>query len=177
MHVFGIKDLENLSGIKAHTIRIWEQRYSFLKPERSPTRIRFYSNKELKIILDVALLNKWGYKISDIGRMDEKVVQHKIRQLTTPEMQRGIHVNELIHCIIDLDIEGFEKILDDYISVQGVDKVIPHLIFPLLERTGILWKLNCFHPAQECLVYNIMRQKLIAGIEGSSANISSNKKI
>jgi MerR family transcriptional regulator, light-induced transcriptional regulator len=177
MHVFGIKDLENLSGIKAHTIRIWEQRYSFLKPERTPTRVRYYSNKELKIILDAALLNRCGYKISEIDRMNEQAIHLKIKQLTAPELQGEIHINELIHCIIDLDIEGIEKILDDYISVQGLDKAIQHLIFPFLERTGILWMRNRLHPAQEGLVSNIMRQNLIAGIEGSSVNISSNKKI
>ena len=71
MNVFTIKDLENLSGIKAHTIRIWEQRYNFLKPCRTETNIRYYCNQELKTILNISLLNKYGYKISHIDQ-DER---------------------------------------------------------------------------------------------------------
>jgi DNA-binding transcriptional MerR regulator len=71
MNAFTIKDLENLSGIKAHTIRIWEQRYTFLKPRRTDTNIRYYNNEELKTLLNVALLNKYGFKISHIDKMNE----------------------------------------------------------------------------------------------------------
>ena len=82
MNAFTIKDLENLSGIKAHTIRIWEQRYSFLNPQRTQTNIRFYSSGELKTILNIALLNKYGYKISHIDRMKKEEVREKILSLS-----------------------------------------------------------------------------------------------
>src|SRR3989337_1390361 len=113
MNAFSIKDLENLSGIKAHTIRIWEQRYSFLKPQRSQTNIRYYHSDELKTLLNVALLNKQGYKIS--------------------------HINTLLHGMIDLDTTIFEGIIDDYIFNYGIDNTIRHLIFPFLNKIGILW--------------------------------------
>jgi DNA-binding transcriptional MerR regulator len=101
MDSFTIKDLENLSGIKAHTIRIWEQRYNFLKPERSDTNIRYYSNIELKKVLNIALLNKYGYKISHIDKMGDKELNEKILSLTElPASQERI-VNDLIQCMID----------------------------------------------------------------------------
>jgi DNA-binding transcriptional MerR regulator len=177
MDVFGIKDLENLSGIKAHTIRMWEQRYSFLKPARTATNIRYYSNHELKIILNTALLNKYGFKISHIDRMSEKEISQKINSLTHAEAQTEKTINKLIHHMIDLDMDKFEKILDDHISEKGINKTILHLIFPYLERIGILWSTNYIHPVQEHLVTNIIRQKLIAGIESTSATASCNKKI
>src|SRR6185503_11984963 len=104
MHSFTIKDLENLSGIKAHTIRIWEQRYQFLKPHRTGTNIRYYSNDELKKILNIALLNKYGFKISHIDRMNESEVKEKILTLTQLEAQQERIVNELIQCMVDLDV-------------------------------------------------------------------------
>jgi DNA-binding transcriptional MerR regulator len=79
MNAFTIKDLENLTGIKAHTIRIWEQRYRFLKPQRTQTNIRYYSNDELKTLLNIALLNKYGFKISHIDRMTDGEIRDRIK--------------------------------------------------------------------------------------------------
>jgi DNA-binding transcriptional MerR regulator len=85
MNSFTIKDLENLSGIKAHTIRIWEQRYHFLKPQRTNTNIRYYTNDELKTILNIALLNKYGFKISHIDKMNAEQINEKILSLNDYE--------------------------------------------------------------------------------------------
>ena len=166
MNAFTIKDLENLSGIKAHTIRIWEQRYSFLKPERSDTNIRYYSNNELKTILNISLLNKYGYKISHIDKMSEVEMHDKIVSLTQIQAQQEKIVNDLIKYLVDLDLNKFEKIIDDYIKAKGIQKSIVQIIFPFLERIGILWVTNHINPAQEHLVTNIIRQKLIVGIDG-----------
>ena len=89
MDAFTIKDLENLTGIKAHTIRIWEQRYGFLNPQRTETNIRYYSNTELKTVLNIALLNKYGYKISHIDRMSSVEMKEKILSLTQAQAQQG----------------------------------------------------------------------------------------
>ena len=96
MNAFTIKDLENLTGVKAHTIRIWEQRYSFLKPQRTDTNIRYYNNEELKTILNIALLNKYGYKISHIDRMSEDEMREKIVSLANAQAQQERIINELI---------------------------------------------------------------------------------
>lgn len=177
MHSFTIKDLENLSGIKAHTIRIWEQRYSFLKPNRTGTNIRVYSNHELKKLLNVALLNKFGFKISHIDKMNEAEIKEKILSLNQLEAMQDRIVNTLIQNMIDLDIESFEEVLDNFISARGIEKTISQIIFPFLEKIGILWLTNHINPAQEHLVTNIIRQKLIVGIQYADSPLRSNKSV
>jgi DNA-binding transcriptional MerR regulator len=177
MHSFTIKDLENLSGIKAHTIRIWEQRYSFLKPGPTDTNIRFYSNDELKTILNVALLNKYGFKISHIDKMNEGEIKDKILSLNQTEAQQERIINSLIQYMIDLDMENFEKLLNGFITSRGIEKTITQIIFPYLEKIGILWLTNHINPAQEHLVSNIIRQKLIVGIEKVETTLKINKTV
>jgi DNA-binding transcriptional MerR regulator len=123
MNAFTIKDLENLTGIKAHTIRIWEQRYKFLKPQRSDTNIRYYSSHELKTVLNIALLNKYGFKISHIDKMDESQMKEKLLSLSHAQAQQERIVNELIQNMVDLNIEDFELVLDKYIHTKGIEKV------------------------------------------------------
>jgi MerR family transcriptional regulator, light-induced transcriptional regulator len=177
MNSFTIKDLENLSGIKAHTIRIWEQRYQFLKPSRTGTNIRFYSNEELKKVLNIALLNKYGFKISHIDKMTPAELKEKVLSLNQLQAQQERIVNELIQSMIDLDMEGMEETLDKYIMARGIERAITQIIFPLLEKIGILWLTNHINPAQEHLVTNIIRQKLIVGIEGASSSLRVNKSV
>jgi DNA-binding transcriptional MerR regulator/methylmalonyl-CoA mutase cobalamin-binding subunit len=177
MHAFTIKDLENLSGIKAHTIRIWEQRYSFLNPSRTDTNIRYYSNEELKTVLNIALLNKYGYKISHIDRMSDTEIKDKILSLSQIEAQQERIINEMIHCMVDMNMESFEKLLNENVSLRGIEKTITQFIFPFLERIGILWMTNHINPAQEHLVTNIIRQKLIVGIDGTHTLLSSKSLI
>ena len=165
MTKFTIKDLENLSGIKAHTIRIWEQRYSFLKPSRTDTNIRYYSNDDLKTILNISILNKYGYKISHINKMSVNDVQARVAELNLAGAQQERIVNELIQVMVDLDIAGFEKLIDKQIAANGIEKVILRIIFPFFERIGILWQTGHINPAQEHLTTNIIRQKLIVGID------------
>ena len=177
MHSFTIKDLENLSGIKAHTIRIWEQRYSFLKPHRTDTNIRFYSNDELKKLLNVALLNKFGFKISHIDKMNEAEINDKILSLNQSEALQDRIVNTLIQNMVDLDMETFEEVLDDFIAAKGIEKTISQIIFPFLEKIGILWLTNHINPGQEHLVTNIIRQKLIVGIESVRSTVKIDKSV
>jgi len=177
MNEFTIKDLENLSGIKAHTIRVWEQRYTFLKPQRTQTNIRFYNTDELKSILNISLLHKYGYRISHIDKMNEEEVREKIISLTFGQAQQERIVNELIQHMVDLDMDRFECVVDNYIMTRGIDKTITQIIFPFLDRIGILWVTNHINPAQEHLVSNIIRQKLIVGIEGVVSHMTANKTI
>jgi DNA-binding transcriptional MerR regulator len=177
MNSFTIKDLENLSGIKAHTIRIWEQRYSFLKPQRTDTNIRYYSNDELKTVLNIALLNKYGFKISHIDKMQPGELREKIITLTNMQAQQERMINELVQFMIDLDMDKFETMLDNYITARGIDKTITQLVFPFLEKIGILWLTNHINPAQERLITNIIRQKLIVGIEGVFSHFQSDKTV
>ncbi|HTE24051.1 MerR family transcriptional regulator [Flavitalea sp.] len=171
MNAFTIKDLENLSGVKAHTIRMWEQRYSFLKPQRTATNIRYYSCEELKSILNIALLNKYGFKISHIDRMCQKEMREKLITLSHGEARQERILNELLHYMVDLDMHLFEKLLNEQVAVRGIDKTITQVIFPFLEKVGILWITNNINPAQEHLVGNIIRQKIVAGIEACKPDV------
>jgi DNA-binding transcriptional MerR regulator len=177
MNAFTIKDLENLSGIKAHTLRIWEQRYQFLKPSRTFTNIRFYSNEELKTILNVSLLNKYGYKISHIDKMSDEEMRDKVLNLTHQEAQQERVVNELVKNMVELNTAEFEETLDKQIRLKGIEKTIINIIFSYLEKIGVLWMTNHINPAQEHLVTNIIRQKLIVGIEGISTPLKSDKSV
>ena len=175
MNAFTIKDLENLTGIKAHTIRIWEQRYSFLKPKRTNTNIRYYSNEELKKILNISLLNKYGYKISHIDRMSEPEINEKIISLNNSLAQQERIINDLIQHMVDMDTESFEASISDYIRNRGIEKAINQIIFPFLERIGVLWMTGHINPAQEHLVSNIIRQKIIVGIDCVDTHLSVDK--
>ena len=161
---FTIKELESLSGIKAHTIRIWEQRYNFLKPLRTTTNIRKYNNEELKMLLTVALLNKYGYKISQIDEMpiDQRV--SALLQLQEPEAKDHHLVNELIGFMIDLKSTAFEEKLNWHINKNGLSESI-NIIFQFLEKVGLLWQSNKVNPAQEHIASNIIRQKIISAID------------
>jgi DNA-binding transcriptional MerR regulator len=163
---FTIKELESLSGIKAHTIRIWEQRYNFLKPSRTQTNIRTYSNEELKTLLTVALLNRYGYKISRIDEMPPDQRVKAVMELPQMDARMESLVNEMISCMIDLKSTEFEALLNSYIQQNGIDKAITELIFYFLEKVGILWQTNKIIPVQEHIVSNIIRQKIVAAIEG-----------
>jgi DNA-binding transcriptional MerR regulator len=175
MNAFTIKDLENLSGIKAHTIRIWEQRYHFLKPKRTTTNIRYYSNDELKTILNIALLNKYGFKISHINRMQPDEIREKILSLGDAKAIQERVLNELVHVMAELEMEKFEQIIANYIAAKGTERTVIQIIFPFLERIGILWQTGHINPAQEHLVTNIIRNKLIMAIESVAPPITMNK--
>lgn len=177
MNSFTIKDLENLSGVKAHTLRIWEQRYDFLKPSRTYTNIRYYSNDEMRRIMNISLLNKYGYKISHINKMSDEEIREKILSLTQSEAQQERIVNELVQHMVDLNMEAFEATLSGYILARGIERTITQIIFSYMEKIGVLWMTNHINPAQEHLVTNIIRQKLIVGIESISTPLKVNKTI
>jgi DNA-binding transcriptional MerR regulator len=165
MSSYTIKDLEHISGIKAHTIRIWEQRYQFLQPQRTETNIRSYSADELKVILNVSILNKYGFKISHIDKMSGAQMEEKILGLNHLDAEKERVVNALIKDMVSLDMLSFERQLDTYIAQKGIEKTITDIIFSFLERVGVLWITNHINPAQEHLASNLVRQKIILGIE------------
>jgi len=162
---FTINDIENISGVKAKTIRIWEQRYQFLKPKRTATNIRYYSNEELKTILNVSLLNRYGFKISHIDKMNPQQIREKIKSLGDTEAQKEKIVNELIQQMVDLDVNSFEKSLNNHIISKGLERTVTQIIFAFLEKIGVLWQTGNINPAQEHLVTNIIRQKVIVAVD------------
>jgi MerR family transcriptional regulator, light-induced transcriptional regulator len=177
MNDFTIKDLESLSGIKAHTIRIWEQRYNFLKPKRTDTNIRCYTNEELKTVLNVALLNKYGFKLCHIDLMKPDEICAKVLSLGGAEAEQERVVNELVRDMVDMETEKFEAALNKYIIDNGIEETMLRIVFRFLEKIGILWQTGHIMPAQEHFVSNIIRQKLIVAIDSAEPSGTINKKI
>ncbi|MEO6638634.1 MAG: MerR family transcriptional regulator [Ginsengibacter sp.] len=175
--LFTIKDIENLSGIKAHTIRIWEQRYSFLKPQRSETNIRYYTNEDLKTILNISLLNKYGFKVSHLDKMSPEKIAENVLSLSDSGAKDHVTVNRLLECMVDYEVEDFEAVLEECLEVSGMEKTVVRIIFPFLEKVGALWVTNHVNPAQEHLVSNVIRQKILVGIDSLSLKKGSLKKI
>lgn len=164
MASYSIKELEHLSGIKAHTIRIWEQRYQIIFPERTSTNIRLYSDEDLRKIINVSLLNHNGYKISTIARMSHEEVTKKVMEISEAKLEAAISTDLLVVAMIDMDEGQFEKIIKDRAKKIGFERTVTEVIYPFLEKIGILWQTGTITPAHEHFISNLIRQKIIASI-------------
>lgn len=163
---YSINDLEKITGIKAHTIRIWEKRYNVVCPQRTDTNIRFYSDVDLKKLLNISTLNKHGFKISEIVGMGSEKLCEKILEISNTSSDHDSSINNLIVSMIEMDEDKFEKVLSSSIIKLGFEKTITHIIYAFLEKVGILWQVGTINPAQEHFITNLIRQKLIIAIDG-----------
>ena len=163
---YSIKDLEKLSGIKAHTLRIWEKRFALFEPDRTDTNIRYYSNEDLKRILNISQLNKNGYKISVIAAMTDTEIKEKVSAINLVRTGSEDLIDNLILGMIDLNEAYFEKIFSACILKMGFENMIQQIIIPFYYRIGVMWQTDGINPAQEHFVSNIIRQKLIVAIDG-----------
>lgn len=177
MGKYSIKELEQLSGIKAHTIRIWEKRHKIISPSRTSTNIRFYSDDDLKKIINVSLLNNYGIKISKIADMSVDDVNQKVLQISEIKNDAIVHIDQLVVAMIDMEEEAFEKILSNLILRYGFEKTITEMVYPFLEKIGILWQTQNITPAHEHFISNLIRQKIIVAIDGLAIPPKSAKKI
>lgn len=166
MSSYSIRDLEQLSGIKAHTLRIWEQRYNIISPNRTDTNIRTYNDKDLKLVLNIALLNDHGYKISAISKMDLAEMHNEVIKISEKRLSYPDQIHALTIAMLDLDEERFEKIVSTNILQFGFENMMIHIIYPFLSRLGTLWITGSVGPAQEHFISNLIRQKIIVAIDG-----------
>jgi len=177
MNVYSIKDLENFSGIKAHTIRIWEQRYHLLNPTRTETGIRTYTDVDLKRILNIATLqNKGGIKISKIAELTEAEVSEKILQLSGGELDFPEHIQALTVAMMDLDEYRFQELSKIITDAYGFENYMLKVIYPFLTRLGTLWLSGSVGPAQEHFITHLIRQKIIAAIDSQMGKPQPNAK-
>jgi DNA-binding transcriptional MerR regulator len=167
---YSIKDLEQLSGIKAHTLRIWEQRYNLLSPKRTDTNIRYYDDADLKLILNVALLNDNGFKISKIASMEHQELRDEVMKLTERSLTHDDQIHALTISMIEMDEERFDKILSSNILKLGFEQTMLNIIYPFMSKIGVLWQTGAINPAQEHFISNLVRQKLIVAIDGQVTN-------
>ncbi|MDX2414552.1 MAG: MerR family transcriptional regulator [Bacteroidales bacterium] len=169
---YTIKDLEKLSGIKAHTIRIWEKRYRIIEPDRTDTNRRRYSDNDLRKILNISILNRNGLKISNIARLTEEQIRERVTLITQEISKSDTQIEALLLAMLDFNQSGFNSILTKSIVKLGLENSFERVVFPFLIRIGILWQTASLNTAQEHFVSNLIRQKLITGI----ASLSSDKE-
>lgn len=161
MKKYTIRDIEKLSGIKAHTIRIWEKRYNILEPDRTESNIRMYSDDELRRILNIAILNNSGVKISHIANLSDDELHQRIISLKNISGSDETFIDRMIVSMVEMKEADFSKILSECIEQKGLIKSVLYVIYPFLEKIGVLWQTGTINPAQEHFVSNIIRQKLI----------------
>jgi DNA-binding transcriptional MerR regulator len=162
---YSIRELEKLSGIKAHTIRIWEKRYNVIQPKRTNTNIRYYSEADLKKLLNIAILNRQGWKISEIARLHNEDLTDKVMRFTYNSKDVESQIEKLVIAMVDLDEAKFDHILSNAIMHDGFEQTIIKLIFPFFEKIGLLWQTGSINPAQEHFISNLFRQKLMVAID------------
>lgn len=176
MRTFSIKDIESVSGIKCHTLRIWEQRYGIFSPKRTNTNIRYYDDDDLKRVINISILNKYGYKISEISKMSENEIINAIKKFSLNENEFDTQIKKSIQYIITFDEVSFKKILSENIFQIGFEKVMTSFVFPLLKEIGMLWQLGSLNPVHEHFATNIITQKLYVAVDSCNEISSTNKK-
>lgn len=165
MASYSIKELENLSGIKAHTIRIWEKRYGIIKPARTDTNIRCYCDNDLKSLLNIAILNRYGMRISDISKLSDSEITEKVINASSDSSNAENNIENLVVAMVEMDEYKFDRILSRYIMHEGFENSVIRVIFPFFEKIGLLWQTGSINPAHEHFVSNLFRQKLMVAID------------
>lgn len=166
MITYSVAQVEALTGIKAHTLRIWERRYDFLTPQRTATNIRYYSDEQLKKLLNFGILVKNGYRVSKLGKMsNEDVYQEVTKVLSDPATEMNDEMKGLTLCMLEMNEEEFDNIFERQVIRKGFLRTITEVIYPFLEYVGVLWTTNKAMVAQEHFISNLIRQKLISAIE------------
>jgi len=171
-----IKDIENITGIKSYTLRIWEQRYGILTPKRTETNIRYYEEDDLKYMLNVSILNNNGVKISKIARMTRDEVQRQTLQVNETNSKYDAQIQALVSTMMSFDEREFNKILSINILKLGMEETMTKIIFPFMEHIGLLWLGGSIHPAHEHFITNLIRQRLYVAIDQLSVNFQTPSK-
>ena len=173
---FTIKDLENFSGIKAHTIRIWEQRYGILTPDRTDTNIRKYNDRDLKSLLNISLLNSLGHKISNIAKLSDD----QIRDIITKHAHGNNTEEHFLHILkismLNYDEELFSNLIDPHVEEYGLEKTFRLVIMPFMKQIGLLWQSDSICPAQEHFISALIRQKLLFHVEAVKTPLVENRR-
>lgn len=165
MAIYSISDLEKLSGIKSHTIRIWEQRYGILRPKRTDTNIRFYEDHDLQQLLNVALLNRHGFRISKIAEMSKEDIAEQVSQVSNFKFDFDSQLDVLTLSVIEMDELKFARIFDNHVEQLGFERAMLEVVYPFMEKLSLLWLTGSIKPVQENFITQLIRNKLIVAIE------------
>lgn len=162
---FSIKDLENLTGVKAHTIRIWEKRYNLLQPERTDTNIRYYDLESLQALLNVSFLNENGYKISKIASLNRKDIADLVKNMSINNKSNDHALNLFKLAMLNFDQALFYKTYDNLSKEKSLREIFHELFVPLLSEIGVLWQTDTITPAHEHFISTLIRQKIVLETE------------
>ncbi|MGB1449603.1 MAG: MerR family transcriptional regulator [Flavobacteriaceae bacterium] len=157
---FSIKNLENISGIKAHTIRIWEKRYNLLSPERTTTNIRRYSLDSLRKLLNITLLYNHGFKISKIANLEEEEIPILVRDIALKSNSEQISINAFKLSMVNFDTVLFDATFDELLSKNNFSFIYLNIFIPLMNELGILWQTGAISPSHEHFITNLVKQKI-----------------
>lgn len=163
--VFSIKDLENLSGIKAHTIRIWEKRYNILEPMRTDTNIRNYDLTNLQKLLNICLLIQHGYKISRISTFSNEKIASMVNEISSEKNSKSHAISAFKIAMMNFDQTAFLKTYDELLNEKKFSTIFYDVFIPLLEELGVLWQTATISPAHEHFISHLIKQKLLINIE------------
>lgn len=165
MSVYSIRDLERLTGIKAHTIRMWEKRYRLILPARTETNIRYYNDENLRLLFNIALLNRAGYKISKLAKMPPEEISARAAEFTRRTETTDNRIEALTLAMLDLDEAAFERIFLNYQWEHGFEPVMLDVIYPFLNRLNELWLTRSISLAHEKFITQLIRRKLMVAID------------
>lgn len=175
--VFSVKDLENLSGIKAHTIRIWEKRYDLFSPNRDENNIRSYNSNDLKRILNIAFLNNFGYKISKISKLSEQEIVSLTQKIYSEKTNASYAVSNLKLAMFNFDASLFHKTYDEIAQTKSFEEIFYEVFIPLLDEIGFLWQTETLKPIHEHFISSLIRQKLFSEIEQQQKNTFDDSEV
>ena len=176
MQTYSIADLEKLSGIKSHTIRIWEKRYNIVSPERTDTNIRAYNDDQLKKILNISFLINNGLKISKIASLSLDELSTKVISLTSSTDSFEAQINDFVICSLQFDEPLFDKTYNSLRKNHTLSFIYENIFIPTLRRIGALWSSGELFPAQEHFLSNLIKQKFYHAIEEAESTIKRGKK-
>lgn len=162
---FSIKDLENLTGIKAHTIRIWEKRYNLLQPERTDTNIRYYDLESLQILLNVSYLNENGYKISKIASLPKEKTSELVKNIARESTSNNHVMNLFKLAMLNFDQQLFNNLYTNLFKEKSFKEIFYEVFIPLLAEIGVLWQTDTITIAHEHFISTLIRQKIILNTE------------
>lgn len=177
MNKFSIRDIENLTRIKAHTLRIWEQRYALFRPKRLESQHRYYDAEDLKVLLRISHLYHSGYKISHIAAMDSDRLRNLALEKRSDSDNQSVYQNQLIESSIDFDTRSFETALQRAIAEHGFEGAMLNVVFPFMQKIGLLWLTGHVIPAQEHFASTLIMRQLLLHIDRleKPANTSSRR--
>lgn len=164
-NAYSIKDLENISGIKAHTIRIWEKRYNILEPMRTDTNIRYYDFSSIQRLMNITLLHNHGYKISKISQYASENIPNLVKETITNKTYKSHAINAFKIAMLDFNSDAFHKSYDQLLSDKTFSTIFTEVFVPLLNEIGILWQTNTITAAHEHFICNLIKQKLAVELE------------